>query len=310
MIRYILTRIAQTFIVLIGVTLLTFILLNVAPGDPVLIMLDKRADPVTMERVRHQLGLDRPLHVQYLDYVYNAMRGDLGKSYFQKTPVIDMVVQGWKVTIRLGALSLLLALAIGLVVGITTAIFRGKWIDRFLMVIAMLGISAPVFWIAVIFQIIFGLTLGWLPISGADRPGWLIMPVICLGISYGASSSRLVRTNMIETLGEDYIRTARAKGISETFVICKHALKSTAIPIITLAGMQLRSLICGAMVVEAVFSIRGIGSVSFSAIQSRDIPIIQGCVLYTAVVYVIINLVIDLLYGVLDPRIRLNAGAK
>ena len=310
MVKYFLTRISQTVIVLIGVTILTFVLLNVAPGDPVLIMLDKRADPASIERVRHQLGLDRPLHIQYLDYFTKAIRGDLGRSYFQKTPVIDLVVQGWKVTIRLGALSLLLALSIGLVVGTITAIFRGKWIDRVLMIAAMLGISAPVFWIAVIFQIIFGLFLGWLPMSGSSRPGWLIMPVICLGISYGAGSSRLIRTNMIEILGEDYIRTARAKGISEFFVICKHALKSTAIPIITLAGMQLRSLICGAMVVEAVFSIHGIGSVSFSAIQVRDIPIIQGCVLYTASVYVLINLVIDLMYGVLDPRIRLNSGAK
>jgi len=308
--KYFLSRISQTVIVLIGVTLLTFILLNVAPGDPVLIMLEKRADPATIERVRHQLGLDRPLHIQYLDYVGKALRGDLGRSYFQRTPVINMVVQGWKVTIRLGGLSLLLALSIGLVVGTATAIMRGKWVDRFLMIITMLGISAPVFWIAVILQIIFGLMLGWLPISGSSRPGWLVMPVICLGISYGASSARLIRTNMIETLGEEYIRTARAKGVSETFVICKHALKSASIPIITLAGMQLRSLICGAMVVEAVFSIHGIGSVSFNAIQARDIPIIQGCVLYTASIYVLINLIIDLLYGVLDPRIRINTKAK
>lgn len=310
MLKYIISRISQTVIVLIGVTLLTFILLNVAPGDPVAIMLEKRADAATMERVRHQLGLDRPLYIQYLDYISKALRGDFGKSYFQKTPVFNMVVQGWKITIRLGGLSLLLALSIGLVVGTITAIMRGKWVDRLLMIVTMLGISAPVFWIAVIFQIIFGLMLGWLPISGSGRPGWLIMPVVCLGISYGASSARLIRTNMIDTLGEEYIRTARAKGLSEFLVICKHALKSTSIPIITLAGMQLRSLICGAMVVEAVFSIRGIGSVSFNAIQARDIPIIQGCVLYIATVYVLINLIIDLLYGVLDPRIRLNARAK
>jgi len=310
MLKYVLTRISQTIIVLFGVTLLTFILLNVAPGDPVAIMLEKRADPVIIERVRRELGLDRPLHIQYLDYIGKAIRGDLGTSYFQKTPVIDMVVRGFKVTIRLGALSLLLALSIGLVVGTLTAIMRGKWIDRFLMIVTMLGISAPVFWIAVILQIVFGLMLGWLPISGSNRPGWLIMPVVCLGISYGASSARLIRTNMIETLGEEYIRTARAKGVSEILVICKHALKSTAIPIITLAGMQLRSLICGAMVVEAVFSIYGIGSISFNAIQARDIPIIQGCVLYIATVYVLINLSIDLLYGVLDPRIRIESGAK
>ena len=287
-------------------SLLTFILVNVAPGDPVYVMLQKRADPVTIERVRHQLGLDIPLPKQFFNLIKGALKGDLGDSYFQKQPVTYIVGKGFKITARLGLSALLVSTGIGLVIGTLAAVFRGTWIDRLLMVIAMLGISAPVFWIAVIFQLTFGLKLGWFPISGMKEAGWLILPVLCLGINYGASAARLVRTNMIEVLSQDYIRTARSKGLAETKVVLVHVLKNAGISIITLVGMQLRSLISGAMVIENVFSLRGLGKVSYDAIFARDIPLIQGCVLYTAVVYVIINLIIDLLYGVLDPRVRLS----
>lgn len=287
-------------------SLLTFILVNVAPGDPVYVMLEKRADPATIERVRHQLGLDLPLPTQFWNLIKGALHGDLGDSYFQKQPVTYIVGKGFKITARLGLSALLVSTAIGLVVGTLAAVFRGKWVDRLLMVLAMLGISAPVFWIAVIFQLTFGLRLGWFPISGMKEAGWLIMPVICLGINYGASAARLVRTNMIEVLSQDYIRTARSKGLAESKVVLVHVLKNAGISIITLVGMQLRSLISGAMVIENVFSLRGLGKVSYDAIFARDIPLIQGCVLYTALVYVVINLIIDLLYGVLDPRVRLS----
>lgn len=305
MIKYILSRIGQTAIVLILVTLITFIMINIAPGDPVAVMLDKKATEETMARVREQLGLDRPYPEQYLSFVVGALRGDLGTSYFQKAPVTDIVGQGFKITMKLGFFSLLLSIAIGLVCGTLAAVFRGTWIDRLLMFLSMLGISAPVFWIAVLLQLVFGLWLAVLPISGTEKAGWLILPVICLGINYGASSARLIRTSMIEALGQDYVRTARSKGLSEGIVVGKHVLKNAGISIITLIGMQLRSLISGAMVVETVFSLRGLGSVSFNAIIARDIPLIQGCVLYTACVYVLINLIIDLMYGALDPRIRL-----
>lgn len=305
MIKYVLNRLGQTVIVLILVSLFTFIMINVAPGDPVAVMLEKTADQDTIERVREELGLNLPYYQQYWNFLKGAVRGDLGNSYFQREPVVAIVARGLKITLKLGALALILATAIGLFNGTVAAVFRGKWIDRFFMFLAMVGISAPVFWIAVIMQLIFGLALGVLPISGTERPGWLIMPVICLGISHGASSARLVRTNMIEALSQDYVRTARSKGLSETVVVGKHVLKNASISIITLIGMQLRSLISGAMVVETVFSLHGLGSVSYSAVMSRDIPLIQGCVLYTAVVYVLINLIIDLIYGLLDPRVRL-----
>lgn len=309
MLKYILSRIWQSVIVLIGVTLVTFILLNVVPGDPVLVMLNKRADAETVERVRHELGLDRPLYVQYIDFISGAVRGDLGESYFQKRPVTEMLNQGFALTFRLGALSLVFSVIFGLLIGTLAALFRGKFLDHFLMFIAMLGISMPIFWLGVLLQILLGLNLGLLPISGMKQPGWLVMPVICLGISYGASASRLIRTNMLDALGQDYVRTARAKGVSEFVVVGKHVLKNAAIPIVTLVGMQLRSLLTGAMVIEMVFSLHGLGKIAFSAVTSRDIPIVQGCVAYTAAVYVVINLVVDLLYGVLDPRIRIVKGA-
>ncbi|HIU42808.1 MAG TPA: ABC transporter permease [Candidatus Ventrousia excrementavium] len=309
MLKYLLNRIWQSVIVLVGVTLVTFILLNVVPGDPVLVMLNKRADAETVERVRHELGLDRPLHIQYFDFVAHAVQGDLGESYFQKRPVTEMLNQGFALTFRLGALSLVFSVIFGLLVGTLAALFRGRFLDHFLMFIAMLGISMPIFWLGVLLQILLGLNLGWLPISGTKAAGWLVMPVLCLGISYGASASRLIRTNMLDALGQDYVRTARAKGLSEWIVVGKHVLKNAAIPIVTLIGMQLRSLLAGAMVIEMVFSLHGLGRIAFSAVTSRDIPIVQGCVLYTAAVYVIINLIVDLLYGVLDPRIRIVKGA-
>lgn len=308
MLKYLFNRIWQSLIVLIGVTLVTFIMLNVVPGDPVLVMLNKRADAETVERVRHELGLDRPLYTQYFEFITNAVQGDLGTSYFQKRPVTEMLNQGFALTFRLGGLSLIFSVIFGLFIGTLAALFRGKFLDHFLMFIAMLGISMPIFWLAVLMQILFGLKLGWLPISGMKENGWLTMPVICLGISYGASASRLIRTNMLDALGQDYVRTARAKGVSEALVVGKHVLKNAAIPIVTLIGMQLRSLISGAMVIEIVFSLHGLGKIAFAAVTSRDIPIVQGCVLYTAAVYVVINLIVDLLYGVLDPRIRIVKG--
>lgn len=308
--KYIFNRLWQSLIVLIGVTLVTFILLKVAPGDPVAIMLNKRVDAESIARLREEWGLNRPQYVQYFDFVWKAMHGDLGTSYFQNRPVTEIVVQGFKITLVLSAWSLLFASIYGIVVGTIAAVNRGKAIDHILMFIAMFGISAPVFWVAVLLQILFGLKLGILPISGMDRPGWLIMPIMCLTLSYGASSSRLVRTNMIEVLSQEYIRTARAKGVGEFVVVVKHVLKNAAIPIVTLLGMQLRSMLCGAMVLETVFSINGLGKVAFDAITKRDLPIIQGTVVYTAAIYVFINLIVDLMYGFLDPRIRIVKGEK
>lgn len=302
--KYILKRIGQAFIVLIGVTLVTFLLLNVIPGDPVAVMLDKNASPQAVENLRHEWGLDKPLPVQYLNFVWNAMRGDLGNSYFEKTAVMDMLLSGLKTTLKLGGLAFLFSAVVGLVCGVLSAVFRGKWVDKVMMILAMLGISLPVFWIAIVFQIIFGLKLKWFPISGLKTWTGYILPMIALGATYAGSMARLVRTNVLEAISQDYVKTARSKGVRESVVILKHVMRNAAIPIVTLSGTQIKSILTGSMIIETIFSISGVGKIAINAIMVRDIPVIQGTVLYTAALFVLINLCIDLLYGVIDPRVR------
>ena len=302
--KYILKRIGQAFIVLIGVTLVTFLLLNVIPGDPVAVMLDKNASPQAVENLRHEWGLDKPLPVQYLNFVWNAMRGDLGNSYFEKTAVMDMLLSGLKTTLKLGGLAFLFSAVVGLVCGVLSAVFHGKWVDKVMMILAMLGISLPVFWIAIVFQIIFGLKLKWFPISGLKTWTGYILPMIALGATYAGSMARLVRTNVLEAISQDYVKTARSKGVRESVVILKHVMRNAAIPIVTLSGTQIKSILTGSMIIETIFSISGVGKIAINAIMVRDIPVIQGTVLYTAALFVLINLCIDLLYGVIDPRVR------
>lgn len=302
--KYILKRIGQAFIVLIGVTLVTFLLLNVIPGDPVAVMLDKNASPQAVENLRHEWGLDKPLPVQYLNFVWNAMRGDLGNSYFEKTAVMDMLLSGLKTTLKLGGLAFLFSAVVGLVCGVLSAVFRRKWVDKVMMILAMLGISLPVFWIAIVFQIIFGLKLKWFPISGLKTWTGYILPMIALGATYAGSMARLVRTNVLEAISQDYVKTARSKGVRESVVILKHVMRNAAIPIVTLSGTQIKSILTGSMIIETIFSISGVGKIAINAIMVRDIPVIQGTVLYTAALFVLINLCIDLLYGVIDPRVR------
>lgn len=308
MLKFLLNRIAQSILVLIGVTLVTFILLNVIPGDPVAVMLNRRADQETMDRVRHELGLDRPLPTQYIEFLGNTTKGDFGKSYFEKKPVSEMIWSGFKVTARLGLYSFIFASILGLAIGILSGINRGKFIDRSLMFISMLGISAPVFWVAIILQIIFGLKLKMLPISGVSTPAHFVLPTIALGLRYAASTARLTRTNVLEALSQDYVKTARSKGLSEFVVIMKHVLKNVAIPIITLMGLQIKGILGGSMIVESIFSLPGVGKLAISAIMSRDIPVIQATVVYIAIIFVVINLILDLLYGYLDPRVRVSKG--
>ena len=302
--KYILKRCAQALIVLIGVTLVTFLLLNVIPGDPVAVMLDKNASPQAVENLRHEWGLDKPLPTQYINFVLDAMRGDLGNSYFEKTPVLTMLVSGLKTTIKLGGFAFLFSAFVGVLCGTVAAVFHGKWIDHFMMILAMLGISLPVFWIAIVFQIIFGLQLGWFPISGLKSWTGYVLPTIALGATYAGSMARLVRTSVLEAIFQDYVKTARAKGVREISVILRHVMRNAAIPIVTLSGTQIKSILTGSMIIETIFSISGIGKIAINVIMVRDIPVIQGTVLYTAALFVLINLCIDLLYGVIDPRVR------
>lgn len=306
MVKYILKRFGQSLIVMLGVTLVTFLLLNVIPGDPVAVMLDKNASPLAVENLRREWGLDQPLPVQYINFVVNACKGDLGTSYFEKTPVLTMLMSGLKSTLKLGTLAFLFSAVVGIFCGTVAAVFRGKWIDSLMMLLAMLGISLPVFWIAIVFQIIFGLNLGWLPISGLKSWTGYILPTVALGATYAGSMARLVRTSVLEAISQDYVKTARAKGVREVVVILKHVMRNAAIPIVTLSGTQIKSILTGSMIIETIFSISGIGKIAINAIMVRDIPVIQGTVLYTAGLFVLINLCVDLLYGVIDPRVRVS----
>jgi peptide/nickel transport system permease protein len=310
MVKYILIRLSQAALVLLLATIVTFGLIIAAPGDPVLLMLQKRADQATIDRVRHELGLDKPMPVQYADFLYKAIRFDFGRSYSSKIPVKELVMQAFPVTLKLGLFSLLFAACFGITIGTISAVFRGKIIDKIIMLLAIFQISMPVFWFAMLLQILFGLNLRLLPISGMSHPLWMVLPVTVLGLRWGAMSARLIRTNMLDALSQDYVRTARAKGVSDFLVVMKHVFKNAAIPILTLLGGMLRSLLSGAFVVERVFGIQGLGKLAIDAVMSRDLNIIQATVMYSALLFVGINLIVDLSYGLLDPRIRIAGGVK
>ncbi|MDR1580921.1 MAG: ABC transporter permease [Synergistaceae bacterium] len=304
MASYILKRLAQTLIVLWGVSFVTFILMNVVPGDPVLLMMEKRATPEAIERIRHEMGLDKPLRVQYFNFVKGALRFDLGRSYFTREAVMTALTRRFGVTLKLASSAYAIALALGISAGVVSALQRGRAFDSLVRGGAVLGISAPVFWVAIILQLIFGLRLGWLPISGVRSPHSFVLPATALGIRYMASIARVTRTSMLEVIHQDYIRTARSKGLGEYAVVLRHALKNALIPIVTLAGTELGNLLAGSMLTEWVFAVPGIGKIMVDSILMRDLPMLQGTVLYVAAIFVLSNLAVDISYAFIDPRIR------
>ena len=309
MLSYTGKRLLQTVFVLFGISLITFILLQVVPGDPVALMLEKRADPETIAKVRKELGLDLPYYVQYLNFIKGAIHLDFGTSYFTKEVVTDALIRCFKVTVKLACMSFIFASVIGIPCGIFAAVKRGKGIDTVVMVLSIVGVSAPAFWVAIILQILFGLKLNVLPISGFDTPASYILPSLALGARYAGNIARITRTSMLEVLGQDYIRTAKAKGAMRWAVILKHALKNAMIPIVTLVGTDFGYMLTGSMLIEKVFSIPGIGKLAVDAMSNRDLPLLEGTVMYIAFVFVVVNLIVDVSYAFLDPRIRYGKGA-
>lgn len=309
MLSYTGKRLLQTIFVLLGISLITFVLLQVVPGDPVALMLEKRADPETIAKVRKELGLDLPYYVQYLNFIKGAIHLDFGTSYFTKEVVTDALFRCFKVTIKLACMSFIFASVIGIPCGIFAAVKRGKGIDTVVMVLSIVGVSAPAFWVAIILQILFGLKLNVLPISGFDTPASYILPSLALGARYAGNIARITRTSMLEVLGQDYIRTAKAKGAMRWAVILKHALKNAMIPIVTLVGTDFGYMLTGSMLIEKVFSIPGIGKLAVDAMSNRDLPLLEGTVMYIAFVFVVVNLIVDVSYAFLDPRIRYGKGA-
>jgi len=309
MLSYTGKRLLQTIFVLLGISLITFVLLQVVPGDPVALMLEKRADPETIAKVRKELGLDLPYYVQYLNFIKGAIHLDFGTSYFTKEVVTDALIRCFKVTVKLACMSFIFASVIGIPCGIFAAVKRGKGIDTVVMVLSIIGVSAPAFWVAIILQILFGLKLNVLPISGFDTPASYILPSLALGARYAGNIARITRTSMLEVLGQDYIRTAKAKGAMRWAVILKHALKNAMIPIVTLVGTDFGYMLTGSMLIEKVFSIPGIGKLAVDAMSNRDLPLLEGTVMYIAFVFVVVNLIVDVSYAFLDPRIRYGKGA-
>ena len=309
MLSYTGKRLLQTIFVLLGISLITFVLLQVVPGDPVALMLEKRADPETIAKVRKELGLDLPYYVQYLNFIKGAIHLDFGTSYFTKEVVTDALIRCFKVTVKLACMSFIFASVIGIPCGIFAAVKRGKGIDTVVMVLSIIGVSAPAFWVAIILQILFGLKLNILPISGFDTPASYILPSLALGARYAGNIARITRTSMLEVLGQDYIRTAKAKGAMRWAVILKHALKNAMIPIVTLVGTDFGYMLTGSMLIEKVFSIPGIGKLAVDAMSNRDLPLLEGTVMYIAFVFVVVNLIVDVSYAFLDTRIRYGKGA-
>jgi ABC-type dipeptide/oligopeptide/nickel transport system permease component len=306
MTEYVIRRILLVIPVLFGVTLVTFVLMYVVPGDPVLSMVGERYDQQTIESLRAELHLNDPLPVQYLRYIWGVVRGDLGRSFITRRPVMESILEKFPNTLRLAFSAMVVATLIGLVVGIISAVKPYSIWDRLSMTFALAGISVPVFWVGLILILIVAVQLRLLPPSGfgGGNIKYLILPAITLGTRSSAFIARMTRANMLEVIHEDYIRTARSKGLREFWVINKHALRNVLIPIITVLGMDFGSYLSGSVLTESIFGWPGLGRYTLLAILKRDFPVIQGAVLFMAVVFVTVNLAVDLLYSVLDPRIR------
>jgi peptide/nickel transport system permease protein len=312
MFAYIVRRVLATIPVMAIVALFVFSLLYIAPGDPAAVIAGDQATPADVERIRASLGLDRPFLVRFGEWVWNILNGDMGVSIFTNLPVTTMIKQRIEPTLSLMILTLCLAIVIAVPMGVIAAWKQGTWIDRAVMGFAVLGFSVPVFVVGYVLAYIFALELDWLPVQGytAFSNGFfpwlenLILPAIALGGVYIALIARITRATMLEVLQQDYIRTARAKGAGQMNILFLHALKNAAVPIVTVIGIGIALLIGGAVVTESVFAIPGLGRLTVDAILRRDYPVIQGVVLLFSFIYVLVNLLIDLLYTLFDPRIR------
>lgn len=305
MTTYILRRFAQSIPVLFGITLFTFLMTHLVPGDPVQIFAGERElSPERAAQVRHQYGLDRPLWEQYRTYMADLLRGDLGSGLHSQRPVSETIREALGPTLQLTLAGLVVAIVLGVTLGILAALFHNTWLDTGAMVIALLGVSMPIFYLGLLLLFAFSFQIHLFPATGSGSLRHLILPAIAVGFASSAYLARLVRSSMLEVLGQDFVVTARAKGLVEWGVVTRHALKNALIPVVTFLGIQLAGLLTGAVVTESVFSRPGLGRVAVTAIGNRDFPLIQGTVLVAAVIYVLVNLIVDLSYAVIDPRIR------
>jgi ABC-type dipeptide/oligopeptide/nickel transport system permease component len=299
-------RAASALFVVLGVCTLVFLLIHLVPGDPVEAMLGESAQPADRAALRHALGLDRPVGEQYIAYLKGLTRLDLGQSFHYQRPVRALLAERIPATVELTVAALVLALVLAIPLGVLAARHRGRWVDSGAMGFSLLGISMPNFWLGPVLILVFSLWLGLTPVSGREGAASLVLPAVTLGTGLAAVLARMVRSSVLEVLEEDYIRTARAKGLREGTVLRRHALRNAWLPVLTLVGLQLGGLLGGAVITETVFAWPGVGSLLVEAIQSRDYPVVQACVLLISLVYVLVNTLTDLVYVWVDPRVRLG----
>jgi len=300
----IIQRLASLLTVIFGVLLLTFLLIHLVPGDPVDVMLGESANMADRAALRADLGLNQPLIQQFGHYVAKLMQGDFGQSIHTQTPIIELIKARYPATLKLALLSLLIGIVIGVPLGVFAALKAGHWQDFVVTIVSVRLSAMPAFWLGPVLMLIFAVWLGWLPVSGMDSGISIILPAITLGFGLSAILTRMTRTSLLEVLNDDYIRTARAKGLSEQTVILRHALRAALLPIITIVGLQMGSLLAGTVITETIFSWDGIGRLLVESIEKRDYPVTQACVLIVALSYVLVNLVTDILYRLADPRVR------
>jgi peptide/nickel transport system permease protein len=299
-------RFFNLFNVICGVLILTFLLIHLVPGDPVEVMLGESASSADRETLRQELGLNQPIITQFVSYITKLARGDFGVSIHTKTPIIEMIKSRYPATLKLAFVSLIIGLAIGVPMGVYAAIMAGHWQDFVVTIVSVRFSAMPAFWLGPMLMLLFAVWLGWLPVSGMDSPTSIILPAITLGFGLSAILTRMTRTSLLEVLGDDYIRTARAKGLGEKTVIFRHALRAALLPIITIVGLQMGSLLAGTVITETIFSWDGIGRLLVESIEKRDYPITQACVLVVALSYVLVNLLTDILYRIADPRVKFH----
>lgn len=305
--RYLVHRLALSLVAMVGVITIVFILLHVS-GDPASLLVTQNATLEDMERIRQAYGLDRPLPVQYARFIERVVRGDLGYSYRQGLPVTELIFDRIGATFKLALASLAVAIVLGVALGMAAAVRRGSGVDTMAMTVALLGTSMPSFWFGLLLIIVFGVKLGWLPVSGYGGLKNLVMPALVLGGFYAAQVSRLTRTSLLEVLAQDYIRTGRAKGLRPRAVLFRHALRNAALPVLTVLGLSFGQMLGGAIVVESIFAWPGMGRLAVQAVLGRDFPIVQGVTIIGAAVFLVVNLTVDLIYGWVDPRLRSAAA--
>jgi peptide/nickel transport system permease protein len=304
MLKYILKRILMLIPVIIGVTFMVYMIISFTPGDPVKMILGQEATNEAIEQLTQELGLDKPVLIQYGNYMLKLIQGDLGRSYFTNRSVLSDILARLPLTFTLTMVSVIIGAVIAMPLGIYASTKQYSLLDNFSMLFTLLGVSMPTFWFGLLLMLGFSLSLGWLPSSGYTGPASLILPSVTLGISNVAIVARMTRSAMLEVIRQDYIRTAKSKGVSGSSVILKHSLKNAMIPIVTIIGLQIGAQLGGAMITENVFALPGLGSFTLTAIRSRDTPQVVGSVIVFTVLFSVVNLVIDILYAFIDPRIK------